>query len=1112
VKFRALTLAAAAATLAVLLIYRPSADAHIRISTDVNWSEYVRPIMEKKCMTCHHPGGIAPDYVDLTFYGTDTLPGANAWYASIEEMLVTGKMPPWDADARFGKFSNSKRLTQNELDILMAWLQGGRPQGPRRNLPTPPQFLEYTWQFGEPDLVFSLPKGHVVPADLQVDRVRHVFDVDIEEDTYITGFEFLVENLESVYRMEAWLHDPEGFEPEPIEVEMKVEYDPLASEDALEQTRPREMPKGPHYIGHYVRGDSPVLLPNDAGRLLRKGSTLALTIDYHRQDYGDWSEPIRDNSKLGLFLAREGEVIDALVESKRIALDDFTIPAGAANHELRASYVTTEDVHLIGIDPLLGPIGKRLLVRADYPDGMSRTLLYVPEYRFKFETSYQFAEPVEAPTGTRIEIVAHYDNSEENWGNPHNPPIDVKPATGALGTRLEAMLTYTLDEHLKVQPVFVPREEPTRGGGMLGIAPGLDVLPPSLDPTPPPTPFEMTSDEDEASNRIILAKNNFHHVEGALPRPGEFRLFVYNDALSPIDPRNFAGTIRVNGGEAVALEYARGGDDYLSAWISPELPIEVEAVVEIGGSEETFVYTFEEIEGGETRATPAGFLMPLHEGIIVSLPDGVHRAEATLDEDGQFSMYFYREVLVDRVAKLETVDPRNFAGVVNVGKGETLPLRHAGPGTDALSASIPAAFPVSVNVRLPIGKGTHDLSFDFDEPTPEPWDDWGGNSSEPTVPATAGKHGGPRYYLAKNGFHTVEATVPRPGELRVYVYDEWKREVEPRLFSGTVVVQAGETSHELPLEARAGDVFLSTYFTPAFPVEADVTMTITGQTQSFDFAFEGTTVDPTLPPVRSAHMDHTPVHGGQFFMADNLYHHLEGTLPRPGEFRMYFYDDFKRPLHPLNFSGNVYIEQENTDTGEVTEDVYPLNHVKPTDEYLTARIPPDVPMQLYARVILGSGEPKRYDFAFDELTVAPLRPTQLTTMSGMPMTNGVGAEGPCGAHSHERTPVNVPNTVEGILEAITQTQQVLENRIAMGDYCNLWPPAFDIADLVSALSERTADLNVRQQGSLKKLVTQLNLSKNKIDRAGDTADAPRVEIAYAEFSASLDELQSLFNN
>ena len=69
--------------------------------------------------------------------------------------------------------------------------------------------------------------------------------------------------------------------------------------------------------------------------------------------------------------------------------------------------------------------GKEWKYIAHYPDGRSETLLHVPKYDYNWQESYILRERISIPKGTRLEGIAHFDNSENNFANP-DPTIAVR--------------------------------------------------------------------------------------------------------------------------------------------------------------------------------------------------------------------------------------------------------------------------------------------------------------------------------------------------------------------------------------------------------------------------------------------------------------------------------------------------------------------------------------------------------------------------------------------------------------------------------------------------------------------------------------------------------------
>src|SRR5215470_64657 len=85
---------------------------------EVTFHKDVEPLLQARCQGCHRPGEAAP--MSLLSY-TDARP----WAKAIKEAVLMRKMPPWFADSAHGSFANDRRMSQQEIDTLVAWADSG---------------------------------------------------------------------------------------------------------------------------------------------------------------------------------------------------------------------------------------------------------------------------------------------------------------------------------------------------------------------------------------------------------------------------------------------------------------------------------------------------------------------------------------------------------------------------------------------------------------------------------------------------------------------------------------------------------------------------------------------------------------------------------------------------------------------------------------------------------------------------------------------------------------------------------------------------------------------------------------------------------------------------
>jgi hypothetical protein len=314
--------------------------------------------------------------------------------------VLTKKMPPWFADPHVGKFSNDRSLSQGEIDTLVAWVDGGVKEGNPKDAPAPRQFVE-GWNIGKPDLVLQMPNAFEVPATGTVEYQYVVIPTNLTEDRWIQATEVRPGDRAVMHHVITFIREPGSTWM--ADAQPGVPFVPKRG------SRGGQASGG---LGSYVPGEA--FAPADSPRratLLKAGSDIVFQLHYTPN-----GTATTDRTKIGIVFAKEAPA-QKLVGGNSASLR-FAIPPGDPNYKIEASSTMQNDCDLISMMPHAHLRGKAFEYRIVRPDGETETVLKVPRYDFNWQLTYYLEKPIHLTKGTKLEVVAWYDNSPNN---PYNP-------------------------------------------------------------------------------------------------------------------------------------------------------------------------------------------------------------------------------------------------------------------------------------------------------------------------------------------------------------------------------------------------------------------------------------------------------------------------------------------------------------------------------------------------------------------------------------------------------------------------------------------------------------------------------------------------------------------
>ncbi len=384
--------------------------------------EVVR-IFQNNCQTCHHPGDIAP-------FSLMTYRDARPWARAIREQVVLKKMPPWKPVAGCGDFRDARGLSQEEINTLVAWVDGGAPEGNPADLPPPIEFPD-GWPLGAPDLVVQSDVDYTPPTQGDMYRCFSVPTSALRGDRWIGAVSVKPGNAKIVHHVIAY-------------------GDPRGESAALDANEP-----GPGYtcfggpkisvtdiLGGWAPGSRGYFAPETTGIKLTNNSRIIIQVHYHPT-----GETETDRTPVGIYFAKAP--VQRQLQVLPLVNTTFAIPPGAKNHEVTAQFTIPNliSAKMWTVTPHMHLLGRKIKVELTKPGATTPDcLVNIDDWDFNWQGTYVYQNPISLASGSRLRLTCNFDNSTDNPRNPNNPPKTVRWGEETTDEMALAFIGFTLDQ------------------------------------------------------------------------------------------------------------------------------------------------------------------------------------------------------------------------------------------------------------------------------------------------------------------------------------------------------------------------------------------------------------------------------------------------------------------------------------------------------------------------------------------------------------------------------------------------------------------------------------------------------------------------------------------